>query len=167
MIKNTGRRSGDGNDSWEKPFGHTFSQVADMKIEDLQTVVKGTVHSKCLFKASNRKTIPPNGTSWNMMFSIAGQARGGPVGPTGKKGKNKTLFGSVVLFCLKNTNTWLWISHVMIKNNCSNHVSTTSFHPYWLVVFGSNKHAAMIKTTRIGSRNKTKLCFVKRGLSAT
>ena len=69
-----------------------------MKIEDLQTVVKGTVHSKCLFKASNRKTIPPNGTSWNMMFSIAGQARGGPVGPTGKKGKNIVWVRCFVLF---------------------------------------------------------------------
>ena len=80
-----------------------------MKIEDLQTTVNklSSQDVRSMFQTGRGKqkiTIPATGTSWNMMFSIARQARGGAVGPAGVKGKNKmlfSLFGSV-LYWKKN-----------------------------------------------------------------
>ena len=80
-----------------------------MKIEDLQTTVNklSSQDVRSMFQTGRGKqkiTIPATGTSWNMMFSIARQARGGAVGPAGIK-KNKrlfSLFGSAVLYWKKH-----------------------------------------------------------------
>ena len=84
-----------------------------MKIEDLQTTVNklSSQDVRSMFQTGRGKqkiTIPATGTSWNMMFSIARQARGGAVGPAGIK-KTRGYFHCLgLLFCIGKNMTLNW-----------------------------------------------------------
>ena len=85
-----------------------------MKIEDLQTTVNklSSQDVRSMFQTGRGKqkiTIPATRTSWNTMFSIARQARGGAVGPAGIKKKQDVIFIVwVCCFVLEKNMTLNW-----------------------------------------------------------